>query len=218
MTLSKLTIITFLLFCCRTVQGQTSSERLDTIVASFLDELRVKGVDTFCVYQDYCVGCDYNWKSSDDRCGFEGLFIPTYIFWLGNGQTYMTKKDNCFDYSVIKVDSDSIWQLFFTNRHIIEREEIKMPQYVEVKNGKTETYSSSIDHSWHQGIQVIIGNDTIINKNLDEYYFSKEVGNAKRKNINYEYNVNSFLNRLQALISRTIKDSIRREKLQKARR
>ena len=110
MTLRHLTIISFFLLSFMSVRGQATSKYLDTIVMNFISELRGKDVDTFCIYQEYCVGCYYKWINKEDRCDFEGLYIPTYIFWLDTGQTYMTKKDNCFDYSTIKGENDSIWQ------------------------------------------------------------------------------------------------------------
>jgi hypothetical protein len=100
------------------------------------------------------------------------------------GQTFMTKKDNCFDYSIIKIPSDSIWAFFFKNIDEIKKEEIKIAQYVEIKNGKEEVYSSTIDHSYHEGFKVIVTDKAIVDKDLDDYYFTRKLAlNVKRISI-----------------------------------
>lgn len=218
MTLPRLTFIFILYASFNVVNGQTSTEHLDTLVNNYVNELKVKNIDTVCVYQDYCVGCMYRWKKDEDKCNFEGLFISTYIFWVDKGQTFMTKKDNCFDYSIIKITNDSIWTTFFKDQDKIKKEELKIPQYIELKNGKQEIYSSTIDHSRHQGLKVITGQDTLIDKDLDDYYLTKQVGFNGQANINYEYNINSRLKNFQLLIDRTIKRMTKLNPLTKTRR
>ena len=200
------------------VHGQTSSEHLDTLVGTYVDELRAKNIDTICIYQDYCVGCIYNWKKREDECDFQGLFVSTYILWLDKGKTFMTKKDNCFDYSAIEIPTDSIWSFYLNNQDTIKLEELKIPQYFELKNGKQELFCSTVDHSYHQAIKIIVGQNTIIDKDLDDYYLSKDVGFSGRKNINYEYNINSRLKNFQLLIDRTIKNTTKVNPLTKTRR
>jgi len=218
MILRQLAIISLIFFSLKKVNGQATAEHLNTLIKSYINEMNTNGVDTFCIYQDYCVGCDYKWNKAEDKCGYEGLYIPTYIFWLKEGQTFMTKKDNCFDYSIITVENDSLWQFFFSNQDTIVKQEIKMPQYIEVKNGKEQVYSVNIDHSVHEGIQIILRQDTLINKDLNEFYFCKEVEFGQQQNINYEYNIKSPLKEFQLLIARTITTATQQQKLQKSRR
>jgi hypothetical protein len=218
MKLYPLMLATLLLFVFCSTKGQIMTEPLSLEVKNDIKELNKKGVDTFCIYQDYCVGCVYTWKTKEDKCWFTGLFISTYIVWLDKGETFMTKKDNCFDYSTIKISNDSIWKFFFKNHAAIVRDEIKIPQHIEVKNGKKEIYSSSIDHSRHQDIRVIVRQDTLIDKDLDDYYFSKMIGFGEDKNINYEHNINTSLKEFQLVVARTIKSEAGKRKLQKTRR
>jgi hypothetical protein len=218
MAIRNLAILSVLFFSFGTMSGQTSSEDVHALVKKYVRGLNAKGIDTVCIYEDFCIGCLYMWKKDEDKCNFKGLFIPTYIFWSDKGQSFMTRKDNCFDYSTVKIENDSLWHFFFTNRATIEKENIKMPQYVVVENGKENVYVSSIDHSTHQGIQILLREDTLINKDLDEYYFSKEIGHEGKININYDYNVNSRLKNFQLLIARTIDTAAQKQKLNKTRR
>ena len=197
--------------------GQTTNE-VDSLVNKFVLTLKAKNIDTVCIYQSYCIGCIYNIKD-EDKCDFKGwLFLPTYILWLDNGKTFMTKKDNCFDYSTIEIQKDNFWKFYFRNEDTIKKEKIKEPQFKVIEKGKEKIYSSIIDHSRHQNIKIIIQQNTKIDKDLDEYFFEKEIGINKDKNINYEYNVNSALNKLADLVNLTIKDEAKKQKLLKTRR
>jgi len=218
MTLSRLTIVFILFVSFKFTSAQTSNEYLDTLVNAYVNQLKTKNVDTICIYQDYCVGCIYSWKKNEDKCDFDGLFIPTYIFWTDKGQTYMTCKDNCFDYSSAKITNDSIWHFFFSNQNKLIKEEIKIPQYIKIKNGKEEVFSSTVDHSFHQAIKIIVGRNTIIDKDIDDYYLTKDIAFEGQKNINYDYNINSYIKKFQLLIDRTIRTATKKNKLTKRRR
>lgn len=218
MLLLRLTGLFILLASVNVVNAQQSTEHLDTVVKKYVIELKNKNIDTVCIYQDYCIGCTRKWKKNEDKCNFEGLFIPTYIFWVDKGQTFMTKKDNCFDYSVIKIPGDSIWTTFFKNQDIIKKETLKIPQYIEIKNGKEEIYSSYINHSYQQGIKIIVGTDTIIDKNIDDYYLTPKIIFTEKENINYLYNINSKLKNFQLLIDRIIEGALKINTLTKRKR
>jgi len=213
----KLILLSATIFLSGFVYGQATNE-VDSLANRFVLDLKTKNIDTVCIYQSYCVGCIYNFKS-EDKCNFEGgLFLPTYIIWLDKGRTYLTRKDNCFDYSTIQLNNDNFWRFYFNNEDTIKKETIKEPQYKVTENGKEKIYSSTVDHSRHQSIRMIIRQDTRIDKDLDEYYFEKEIGFGKGKNINYEYNINSALNKLADLISLAIKEETKKQKFVKTRR
>ena len=191
---------------------------VDSLANNFVLKLKGANIDTVCIYQNYCIGCIYRFNE-EDKYNFQGwLFLPTYIFWLDNGKTYMTKKDNCFDYSTISIPNNGFWKFYFKNEDTIKKEQIKAPQFKVIENGEEKIYSSTIDHSHHQNIRIIISQDTTIDKDIDEYYFEKEIGIAKNKNINYDYNVKSALNKFANLISLTIKEATKIQILSKTRR
>jgi hypothetical protein len=80
MTPFRLIVISLLLFSFKHSNGQNSKEHLDSIVNSFVNSLNAKGIDTVCLYQDYCVVGFIYVEKDEDKCNFEGLFMPTYIF------------------------------------------------------------------------------------------------------------------------------------------
>ncbi|GAB2843238.1 hypothetical protein GCM10027043_52860 [Ferruginibacter profundus] len=206
MTPYKLIILFFLQPFFVTTQGQTTSNQVDSLVKSYISQLRERGIDTVCIYQDYCVGCEYSAAKDENICDFPGwIFLPTYIFWIDKGLSFMTKKDNCFDYSTIKIDNPKFWKLYFSNKDAIKQEQIKVPQFIEIKNGEKNIYSSIIDHSTRQNIKIITKNE-VISKSLDDYSFSEKIGLSLKSNINYKYNSKTYLKKLQLLLDKTVED------------
>ena len=217
MTHRKLTILLFLTLVFSSTNAQNTSEGLDSLVKKFVRHLADKKIDTVCIYQKYCVGYITSWKNEEDKCNSGGLLVSTHIIWLDKGQTFMTKKDNCFDYSTIQFRNETFWDFYFINKDTLAKEEIKIPQFIKVVKGKEEIYSSSIDHSCHQEIKVFL-KQLQMDKDLDEYYFEKEIGSAKNKNLNYDYNINSFIKKFQMKIEQTIKNETKIQLLTKTRR
>ena len=217
MTHFRLTIFLLFAFSFNSAEAQNTSERLDTLVQEFVHQLIDKKIDTICVYQKYCVGYDMTWNNEKDRCNYGSLFVSTYIIWLDNGKTFMTKKDNCFDYSTIEFRNKTFWDFYFSNKDTLAKEILKMPQFIEVVEGKKQIYSPRIEHSCYKEIKVFL-KELQIDKEIDEYYFEKEIGLAKSKNINYEYNTNSYLKRFQTKIEETIAKETKIQVMTKDRR
>ena len=165
----------------------TSYQHLDTLVTNFVKELQVNHIDTICIYKNYCVGCIHIFDNETDKCNYSSIFIPTYILWLNQGKIFLSKKDNCFDYSTIEIDSTSLWKIFFAYKNQIKKEKVKPFEYVICENHKKNVYFMSVDHSNHQDFKMIINNN-IIGMNFDEFNLKKEHdGNL---NINYLHNLN----------------------------
>lgn len=199
------------------VNGQTGNE-VDSLTNKFLLTLKAKNIDTVCIYKSYCIGYTFKMKN-EDECDYKDLlFPPIYILWLDNGKTFMTKIDNCFDYSIIELPKNNFWKFYCRNEDTIKKENIKAPEFKVIVNGKETIRSSLVNHSCHEKIKIIINQSTTIDKDLDEYFFEKKVGINNEKNINYEYNVNSFLNKLTDLIRLTIKDVAKNPKFVKSKR
>lgn len=181
----------FILFGCINIAifyGQNNSyQHLDTLVMTFVKELQSQNIDTICIYQDYCIGCRYSYENEDDKCSFSSIFIPTYILWYKQGKTFLTKKDNCFDYSTIEIDSVTIWKLFIKHKKKIKKEKVKLFEYLVYREGKKQKFFMLIDHSMRQNFQMIIDGDTTILK-FDDFDLKKE--DSGYTNINYQHNQN----------------------------
>jgi hypothetical protein len=182
-----LRIIALSFFCPISYGQGNSPEHLDTLVTNYVKELQSQNIDTICIYKDYCVGCVYPLKDEVDRCACSIIYIPTYIFWINQGKTFLSKKDNCFDYSIIEIDSTSLWKVFFKNKNYIKKEKVKPFEYIVYKNNKKKVYGISIDHSIHRDFEIMINEDSFSMK-FDEFDLQKK--SDEDVNINYEHNKN----------------------------
>jgi hypothetical protein len=168
-------LVILLLFVSETSHSQdTSYQYLDTLVSEFVKELQLNNIDAICIYKKYCVGCMHVAENKNDICDHFSTYVPTYILWLYQGKTFITKKDNCFDYSTIEIDSIFLWKIFFTYKNQIKEEKIKPFEYVVYENMNKETYFIMRDHSDHQYFKIIIDEEVIV-FNFDEFDFKKEI-------------------------------------------
>ena len=124
----------------------------------------------------------------------------------------MTKKDPCFDYSVQQVSNDSCWYYYLANREKIKKEELKIPQYIEIVNGKEKIHSLETDHSVYFRIILNMKNDSMT-KEINNFFFTKELGVNGENNINYEYNTHTLLNSLHLILQRVTKEESAKKRL-----
>ena len=71
----------------------------------------------------------------------------------------MTKKDACFNYSVIKISADSFWHFYSANRDKLKKEELKKPQYLQIVNGKEKINTIEIEQR-HAFVHLAFDNTT----------------------------------------------------------
>ena len=204
-------LILFLIFSISAF-GQLTQPQLDSLVKKYTQNLRKSGVDTLCVYEEYCIGCLFYSNENKNMCLEKISFLPTYIFWKQHGKTFMTKKDACFEYSVKNISNDVFWYYYLKNRDKIKKEELKAPQYKEIINGKEKIHSIDVDHSVYFRIMLNMGKDSVT-KDINNFYFTKELGVNGEKNINYDYNMLTLLNNLHLVLQKTIKAETAKKRL-----
>jgi hypothetical protein len=213
--MKQILIIVILALLRQMVFAQHPDRAINDRINYQIKALQKDGVDTLCIYQEYCVGCEVLWKNKNDRCDYQGYYISADIYWKKNGLTYMTAKNNCFDYSTATIAADSLWAFYFNNINEIRSEIIKGSQYKETENGTTKIFYSSIDHSSRENITMIVHGDTV-EKDFNDFDFEKTLDIAGRNpNINYEYNQNTKSKKLQLLLNSLTKEISKRKLLSK---
>ena len=187
------------LFISFIVKSQSiSNENLDKLVSNFTQKLLDKNINTICIYESYCVGCEITFDvTNKELCLDEDVNQPIFIFWKDNGKTFINKINRCYEYLDIEIPDDDFWKIYFKNSKIIEKEKINNFESVEYKKGKKTTISISVDHSYHQNFKFIVNNKTV-SKYFDEFDLSK--GSNDLYNINYTHN--------NRLISKQIIDTL----------
>ncbi|MDR0834813.1 MAG: hypothetical protein LBN93_11660 [Candidatus Symbiothrix sp.] len=186
--MGKIILLTtlFTLLLCPISYGQSNShEHLDTLVINYVKDLQSQNIDTICIYKDYCIGCVNPINEDVNRCAYSSIFVPTHIIWLKQGKTFLSKKDNCFDYSTIEIDSTALWKIFFQNEQRIKKEKVKSFEYIVYENKKKKVYGISIDHSEHRDFEMIV-NDNVVVMKFDDFDLKKQSNGEY--NINYRHN------------------------------
>jgi hypothetical protein len=173
-------IITFLILSF-SIKAQTTIP-LDSLIEIYVNDLHSDKTDTICIYQDYCVGYIDN-SEIHGKCKYYPVFKQFYVLWIKQGITYMNKKDNCYDYTVIEINTDSIWDKVFYYKDKLKKEKVKKFEYLE----KNETYTMIRDHSCHRDFKIIINNE-IISMKFNDFDILENEDN--HNNINYLYNNN----------------------------
>ncbi|MBG8555947.1 hypothetical protein [Hymenobacter guriensis] len=174
------------------VSAQRQKSKLELQTDSLSQELRSAGVDTFCVYEDYCVGC-----RAGSPCDTKGLFIPTYLFWKKSGHSYRRYLDNCTLGEAQEVKA-VFWKYFDRFRSEIQAEEIK--RFHIMNEGKASRVFRN--HGNHASFSIITQKDT-----TDQYfdYFSLakfyRFSKKKKYNIYYQQNRKTHIYKLYKLLS-----------------
>ena len=199
------------LFATLQSHAQLNQQQLDSVVNKYVQELYRRGVDTVCIYDEYCVGCLFYTESGKNLCLETFSSLPTYIFWKEKGKVYATRKDACYDFAVTTVSNDSIWRYYNLNKNRIKKEELKAPQYKETVNGKEKITTVEVEHSVYFKITVKVGND-VTTKEINNFYFTKELGVDEVENLSYTFNVQTSLYQWNSILQRIVED-IRKKKL-----
>ncbi|MCP2027602.1 hypothetical protein L1276_002762 [Flavobacterium sp. HSC-32F16] len=177
----------------------------EDLVSNYIKLLQSRKADTICVYESYCVGSikvyDVSPSEVNNFCMEDFPNDPVYIFWIEKGRKYLTKISICAEYNESLDDENIFWHMFFPNKDIIEKEEIKRFAYKESNN---KIYHSAVSHSCHQNFKILLGSQ-IIKKRFDSFNLQKE--NGSKTNINYDHNINLRSKQVIDILKKTISEA-----------
>lgn len=218
----KVTILIFLIISFIGNSQNLSDENLEKLVSNFTKNLAEKKIDTICIYESYCVGCEItfdilnlNDKERKKLCKDELINQPVFVFWKEKGKTFITKINNCYEYSSIEVNNDDFWEIYFVNINVIENEKIKNFEYEIYKNGKKISSQIFKDHSDHQNFKFIV-NNKIVAKYFDNFKLKKENNtftNTTLSNINYNHNNSLISKKIIEKLERNVRNIERNQYL-----
>ncbi|WEK68297.1 MAG: hypothetical protein P0Y62_10500 [Candidatus Chryseobacterium colombiense] len=154
-------------------------------------ELRSKKND-FIAYKSYSIGSIRLNKIDSNTCPNCNPDDPLFLFWNENGKAWIQKSDNCGIFFPIELNNFEITDFVNDNFKTIKSEKIKY--YSTDKN----TFSM-IDHSTFKQF-LIVKSDIEIYNHFDLYNMSNNP-----KNINYNYNNNLKIVKLDNMIKKEIK-------------
>lgn len=216
MKVSRLLLILFLAGFFNTASAQLSDPALELLVKNYTIQLNKNGIDTICIYQEYCNGCLFHSAEEQVICSQNILFLPTYILWVDKGNTFMTRKDACFDYSVVKISNPSFWTFYFANKQTIKKEVLKKPQYTQQDKGKATIVSLDVEHSVFFRITIKTAKDSVV-KNINNFYFTEKLGPDEALNLNYHDNSKTLLKKLHDFLHHTVTGEERKKMIKTVR-
>ncbi len=208
--MKKLIISILLLLTFQLSFGQDSQR--DSSINSFILNLKKDKVKTVCLYKMYSGG-EYVPSKAEDRCG-RGRMIPVYIFWYKRGKSYMTKRDNCFDYAIYEIKDNTFWHFYFKNQDIIKKEKIKPFACKVIVKGVDTTVTPHVADGSSESMTFIdeTGSLTqIFSFDYDQKQTSEMI------NVNFENNVNSKTHYLKGLVD-SLTTEFYKNKVRKTRR
>ena len=106
--------------------GQSYSDytvKQDSAIDSCIAKLEKNGIDTICIYRQYCVGCIIAMNPFDKTCNRQPFENTTYFFWKRGNMTYFTAKDYCFNYDTVQISDNQLWHTYTVKRPGLKNEE-----------------------------------------------------------------------------------------------
>lgn len=178
------TFLLFFLFLTFTSNSQTHPKvNIDELVSDFI---AIQKIDTLILYKKITPERPIIIvePSSDEKetCFDDLVNPPVYVFWKKEGLFFVTKINYCHEYTIVTSEDTSFWEIYFSNKAVIDKEKVKYFQYISPKKSK---YTIGIGHSTLQKLSMIInGNKT--EKLFDIFDLQKESDGLI--NINYKSN------------------------------
>jgi len=159
-----------------------------TTAYTFVKELQNQGIDTICVYGNYCGFClPFKCEELDS----------VYVFWQNQGKNFVKRMHLCYDFAIVEIDTITFWNTFFEYKEIIKTEEVKEFEYSTdtIKKRKKiiiTTGGISVVDAGYQEYKMIINNDTtdFFAGTIEFQQVHNNLNNKIYTNLNYQHNNN----------------------------
>jgi len=169
----------------------SANSQLDKQIQHEITALRLSKVDTFLIYSSPCPGSVVSFWV--DTCPYEA---PQYLFWKQDASYYLKKFDLCKNYKAVLLDTINPLSFYLAHSKQIDKEEIKIPTYVQSKKGNVITeISSTIDHTCFYEMVFLLRNKKV-SKKISDYDLTTIKFDNGKCNIYYSQNQQTKLKKL----------------------
>lgn len=208
-TLNISALIGILSTVCLFTYGQP--ERL---VAQKIEEIRKVGVDTIMTYYEFQGVTSYQIK------GHYVIGASVYIIWKEKSAYFVAKASDYYDslainifdtlFKTIRLDDFDAYKYLIANLDSIQNQELKAGMIKDTFDGKDTVFKVNSSHDDLAIINILIGKaryaKRITASQLDNGIVLNQDGSVrlKKESVNYEYNINTTVYRLYALIRAAI--------------
>jgi len=192
--MQRLLYLALVISLTTSASGQGIDDKLQTEIS----RLKSFNIDTFLIYSFYCTGGAVRL----DTCTYDE---PQYLFWLKEKRYFVKKFDNCQTYKALMLDSINPLSFYLLSKIQIDKEEIKMPYYLQSKSSKNEiVMTSSISHDCFYKMDFQLKTESI-HKNVSDFNLTFKKFDDGKKNKYYIYNKSTKLKKLIDQLTQLIK-------------
>jgi hypothetical protein len=179
-------------------QLDSAFSQTDKQVLNKIKDLHQNKIDTIICYYVNCIGSIH--FHTPNNCK---PYDVKYLIWRDKGLSFMQRFDECNNHEPIEINNQFL-NVIQHNYFIIQKEQIKYPEYIFIANGKREINTTLIGHSCHTIFEIYTGNKTL-RKDIDAFVLDTKLVDDKYLNRNYTYNQKTILNKLKTTIEAEIK-------------
>lgn len=198
----RISLVFFLVFYFSSSNAQmvpgSGLSKTDEKVSNKIKELRNSKVDTIICYYITCYGSIR--ITPDTGCTLDDI---KYLLWVKNNNSFIQRFDECNNYSFTNI-SNELKGYIFSNHVKMKNEKILYPEYDIIVKGKKETYTTLIDHSCHNFVEIYTGTKKFT-KDIDDYALETKYVDGKHLNKNYARNRKTTLFNLITLLEKVTK-------------
>ena len=198
-------IILYTTFCI----GQKNTEMKPySIMAEMTKNLDKQNIENYFYTNRTCLGDTRIITMNDEKkCFTNGNFSEYYLFWQKEGDTYITKADNCGAFIKLKLDDNQLFDYFMNNKEALKNNSVKEYKVENPQNSptqRTKVYPCSHKFSFTTSMGTFT-------QEFDEFDLTND---SRQTNLNYEYNQQLKLVQLDKMIDAVITktaDKLRRQ-------
>jgi hypothetical protein len=161
--------------------------------------LHKNNVSIVVCYYIRCIG-NKVFGISDSICKAQEV---KYLIWLKANTSFIQRFDECNKYEPMPI-APSFINFVKRTYNKFRGEKLLVPEYKVLVKGKTQIYSTSVDHSCHTIFKIYTGNKTLV-KDIDEFGLESKYTYNNHRNIHYLHNQHSLLNKLEQQAEQIVK-------------
>ncbi len=191
--MTRLLLLTLLIVLTISANGQV----IDNKIRKQVKSLKNQGVDSFLIYTLTCNGGII----ALDTCAYEQT---QYLCWAKDKSYFIQRFDYCKSYKAISLDTTNPLSFYLVYKNQIDKEQIRMPTYVQSKKGNIiTTITTTVDHTCFYEMTFQIKSSKLI-KRVSDYNLTFKTFDNGKKNIYYNYNQHTKLKALTDQITNLI--------------
>ena len=142
---------------------------------SLIDSLKKEKIDSIYTVKSHCTGVLQLSKNDNNPiCDHKDWrYFDLYVFWIHNGEKFVKKFNNCFEYEKVQLDSIGFLKYYNKNRKSFVSEKIKSAKAIKVVNDDIVVITYDVDDYCKLDLSFAI-NNRIFRTEIYDYNFETD--------------------------------------------